>query len=209
MQWNNIGYQQDTQQDVYADVRTSYSSNPFTQDNQDSQEFSLSSIQEKLGALNLEEEVDVAKTSPDLMPSTQTLNMSYQREYTTSAKTRSASKLTTKEKIAIASYATVVLALIIAVTVCSVLATNAFGSAVVLNADYTEAADVVEELTAELQQDRFEELDRRAGELGYIDASRSNTMTYTELETRPAQNFEVESNWFDSLCDWLCGVFGG
>ena len=209
MQWNNIGYQQDTQQDVYADVKTSYSSNPFTQDNQDSQEFSLSSIQEKLGALNLVEEADITKSSPDVMPSAQTLNMSYQREYTTSAKTRSSSKLTTKEKVAIASYAAVVLALIIAVTVCSVLATNAFNSAVVLNANYSEEAVVVEELTAELQQDRFEELDRRAGELGYIDASRSNTMTYTELETRPAQNFEVKSNWFDALCDWFCGVFGG
>ena len=208
MQWNNLGYQQDTQQDVYADVVTSYSSNPFTQDTQESQEFSLTSIQQKLGALSTTEEADATTSSPDLMPSTQTLQMSYQREYAVT-KTRTASKLNTKEKIVIASYAIVVLALIIAVTVCGVYVGGSFGSTITLNADYASASASVEELTEKVQQDRFEELAKRAAELGYIDASRSSTMTYTELETRPAQNFQVESNWFDALCDWFSNIFGG
>ena len=66
-----------------------------------------------------------------------------------------------------------------------------------------------DEIEAQIQEDRFEQLDQRATELGYVDASSSNTMTYTKLETRPAQNFNVESNWFDALCDWLCSIFGG
>lgn len=209
MQWSNNGYQPETQQDVYADVRTSYSSNPFTQDTQENQEFSLFSIQQKLGALSSVEEADITSSSPDLMPSSQTLQMSYQREYAAAEKTRTASKLNTKQKVMIAGYTIVVLALIIAVTLCAVSVSGSFGTALALNANYAETTAAIDDLAAQLQEDRFEELAQRAAELGYIDASSSNTMTYTELETRPAQNFQVNSNWFDSLCDWFSNVFGG
>lgn len=207
MQWNNdIGYQQ-PQQDVYADIQTSYSVNPFTQDS-DSQEFSLSSIQQKLGALSQTEETGTVADSPDLMPSAQTLNMSYQRDYA-SVKTHAVAKLSTKQKVVIASYCIVVLALIVAVTLCGVSVTGSFDAALVSSVQYGELTESVDALVAQTQSVNFEELDRRATELGYVDASRSNTMTYSELETRPAQNFTVESNWFDSLCDWLSSVFGG
>ena len=207
MQWTNDRYQQEVQQDVYADVRTSYAGSPFVQSNQDTQEFSLSSIQEKLGELNAVEEADVRGTSEDLMPSAQTLTMSYQREYA-AEKFRASAKLSTRAKIMIASYAVVVLALILAVTLCSMSVTNAFGSVAILNGEYTDVSSTLDELAAQLQAEDYAELDRRAQELGYSAASSSNTKSYTELETRPAQNFEVESNWFDALCDWLCRIFG-
>lgn len=208
MSWNNAGYQTETQQDVYAGVRTSYSGNPFAQDTQESQEFSLSSIQQKLGIFSTADEADITTSSPDVMPSNQTLHMSYQREYS-ATKTRSASRLSTKEKVMISVYSIVVFALIIAVTLCAVSVSGSFGSAIMLNSNYAEATAAVGELNEQLQQDRFEELVERAAELGYIDASDSNKMTYTELETRPAQNFQVDSNWFDALCDWFSNVFGG
>ncbi|MCH5153320.1 MAG: hypothetical protein J1F68_05135 [Clostridiales bacterium] len=204
MQWNNSEFQQQTERDVYADIRTSYSAG-FGQENQD--EFSLSSIQERLGEWNTIDEQD-SVTSADLRPSEQTLRMSYQREYAASS-TKTATRLNTKTKVAIASYAVVVLALIIAVTLCSVSVSGAFGSAALLNAEYSEVSSAVEGLLAATQEEDFADLAQRAADLGYIDAAKSNTMEYTELETRPAQNFHVESNWFDSLCDWLCGVFGG
>lgn len=208
MQWNNeVGYQQ-SQQDVYADIKPSYSVNPFTQDNTESQDFSLSSIQQKLGSLSQTQEADISSNSPDVMPSDATLTMNYHREYAP-VKTRTASKLTTKEKVLIASYAIVVLALIVAVAVCGVSVTGSFGSTLASSKEYSELADTVATLTEQAQEENFEELDRRATELGYVDASKSNTQTYTELETRPAQNFSVESDWFDSLCDWFSSVFGG
>ena len=207
MQWTNSQLQQQSQQDVYAGVKTSYSTN-FVQDSQDTQEFSLSSIQERLGAWNtVEVQEDV--TSADLRPSEQTLKMSYQREYAATRSAKTATRLNTKTKIAIASYAVVVLALIIAVTLCSVYVTGAFGAAATLNTEYVEASAVLEGLVAQTQEEDFAQLAERAAQLGYIDAANSNTMEYTELETRPAQNFQVKSNWFDSLCDWLCGIFGG
>ena len=206
MQWNNSQFQQQPQNDVYSDIRTSYSDG-FGQENQDSQEFSLSSIQERLGAWNsIEEQENV--TSADLRPSEQTLRMSYQREYA-ATRVKAASRLNTKTKVAIASYAVIVLALIIAVTLCSVSVSGAFVSASVLNTEYSDAATRWNKVLADTQEEDFDKLNERATELGYIDAAKSTTMEYTELETRPAQNFHVESNWFDSLCDWLSGVFGG
>ena len=203
-QWNNSEFQQQTGRDVYSDIRTSYSDS-FGQ--QDAQEFSLESIQERLGAWTSVEEQD-AVNSADLRPSDQTLKMSYQREYAASS-TKTATRLSTKTKVAIASYTVVVLALIIAVTLCSVAVTGAFGSASGQYARYTEVSSALEEVVAQTQEENFADLAKRAADLGYIDAAKSNTMEYTKIETRPAQNFHVESNWFDALCDWLCSVFGG
>ncbi len=208
MQWNNDTEYQQSQQDVYADVRTPYSVHSNARENTEGQEFSLSDIQQKLGALNTVQEEDLNSVSPDAMPSEQTLNMNYNRNYA-AVKSRGSSRLSTREKIMVASYVMVVLALIVAVTVCGVSVTGSFDVALNGSAQYSELSTAVQTLTAETQQTNFEELDRRATDLGYVDASRSNTMTYTELETRPAQNFSVESNWFDSLCDWFSSVFGG
>ena len=207
MQWTNEtrSTQTDVQEDVYAGVKTSYLSNRFAQ--QDNQEFSLASIKERLGAIDVAEDADVAITSDDLKPSTQTLNMSYQRNYT-AEKVHQTSKLSTRTKVAIASYVMVVLALVLGITLCSVYINGAFGSAVALDAAYAEAASKVSQLDEQLRQDDYASLMERAEGLGYIDASKSNTMEYTEIETRPAQNFNVQSNWFDALCDWLCSVFG-
>ena len=207
MQWNNSQFQQQQGQDVYADIRTSYSAG-FGQEAQDNQEFSLQSIQERLGEWNSVEEQENV-TSADLRPSEQTLRMSYQREYA-AASAKTATRLNTKTKVAIASYAVVVLALIIAVTLCSVSVSGAFASASVLNNEYSEVSATLDKLVADTQNEDIDGLSERAAQLGYIDAANSQkTMTYTELETRPAQNFHVESNWFDALCDWLSSVFGG
>lgn len=208
MQWNKESGFQQPQQDVYADVKTSYTASPFTQENA-SQEFSLSSIQQKLGAISTAEEADLSSASPDVMPSTQTLNMSYQREYS-SEKTRAASRLSVKTKVMIASYVLVVLALIVAVTVCGVGVTGTFGTALSDNEIYADVATTVESLTAQYEQEMQNfDGDARARELGYVGVSDANNVTYSELETRPAQNFEVESNWFDALCDWFSSIFGG
>lgn len=206
MQWtHDTNYQSnDAQADVYSDVKTSYSADRFSQDNQ---EFSLSSIQEKLGALSAVENADAAIASTDVMPSTQTLNMSYARNY--SEQTQVASKLNVKTKVMIASYAIIVLGLILAVTLCGVSVSGSFAAATALSTEYTEVADSVAQLTEQIQVEDYASMADKAAQLGYIDASESNSQTYTEIETRPAQNFNIQTNWFDSLCDWLSGAFGG
>ena len=205
MQWNRENRYQQPQQDVYADVKTAFSGNGEQQDNQ---EFSLQTIQEKLGEFYEEEARENVSSSPDLMPSNQTIKMSYQREYS-SSRASALTKLTTKQKVAIASYAIVVLALIIGISLCSVYVNGAFGAALALNGQYGDASAQLTHLNELVAEENYDELVQRAADLGYTEADKANTKRYTEVETRPAQNFEVESNWFDSLCDWLCNAFGG
>ena len=208
MQWNKENrYQEQPQQDVYADVKTAFSGNDFS--SQDNQEFSLQTIQEKLGAFYGAEEQDVTSSSPDLMPSTQTINMSYQREYAAASRARAFSRLTTKQKVMIASYAIVVLALIIGISLCSVYVNGAFRSAMALDGQYVDLSSQIAHLNEQIADEDYDALMQSATELGYTEADKANTKRYTEVETRAAQNFHVQTNWFDSLCDWLCNAFGG
>ncbi len=186
--------------DVYADVNTSPLFNNFA----DTQEFSLSAIQQKLGGVT-QTGGEIATSTPDLMPSNQTINMSYARNY---APEQTATKVSSKTKAIAISYVAVVLMLVLAVTLCGVSVGTSFTTAVAVQSTYSEVTAELAELTQVASQEDYVELVSRAEALGYVDASASNTLTYTQVETRPAQNISVQTNWFDSLCDWLCGVFG-
>lgn len=206
MEWTqNRSYPSVDSQDVYADVKTSFSANDYS--NTAVEEYDLEAIQEKLGQFAPQISEEVAVSTPDTLPSSQTLKMNYERQYEAQAKT--ATKLNTRTKVMIASYALVVLALIIAVTLCGVSVTGSFGAAAALNAESATLATQVAELTEQAETEDYASLIEQATALGYIDSSTSNTLTYSEIETRPAQNFDVQTNWFDSLCDWFSNAFGG
>ena len=64
--------------DVYSDLNTSYSATYLASD---AQEFSLQSVQEKLGSFSQVEETSNGALNADTMPTQQTLTMNYQREY--------------------------------------------------------------------------------------------------------------------------------
>ena len=190
--------------DVYSDLSTSYSA---TYAVPDTQEFTLDSISKKLGAIAPAEDNAAVQANADIMPSSQTQQMSYQRHY--QSNTATAKKVSTKVKVACVSYVAVVLLLVLGITLTAVAVSGVFGETLQISANYAEVADKVAALDEQLAQEDYGALAERAEELGYIDASESNTQMYTEVETRPAQNFNIETNWFDSLCDWLSGVFGG
>ena len=165
MQWNRENRYEQPQEDVYADVKTAYSASGVAE--QDNQEFSLATIQEKLGAFAAVEEEEVVTTSsPDLMPSNQTIKMSYQRQYA-SQRAGALSRLSTKQKVAIASYAIVVLALIIGITLCSVYVNGVFGQALALNGQYGDAQSAVNDLTEQVEAIDYDALMQKATELGY------------------------------------------
>ena len=190
--------------DVYSDLSTSYSA---TYAVPDTQEFTLDSISKKLGAIAPAEDNAAVQANADIMPSSQTQQMSYQRHY--QSNTATAKKVSTKVKVACVSYVAVVLLLVLGITLTAVAVSGVFGETLQISANYAEVADKVAALDEQLAQEDYGALAERAEELGYIDASESNTQMYTEVETRPAQNFNIETNWFDSLCDWLSGAFGG
>lgn len=192
--------------DVYSGLNTPYSATQVATDNQ---EFSLRQVQEKLGIIsNAEDTVVNVDTNADVMPSQLTMN---NKRYYESSATAVSGKLSTKTKVAIISYVAVVLVLILGIALASVSVSGVFATTSQLAADYNSVLQDVEVLDQQLAAEDYAALAARATELGYIDASQvnNNTCSYTEVETRPAQNFNIESNWFDSLCDWLCNVFGG
>ena len=192
--------------DVYADVATPYSAHYFAPE----QEFSLQAVQEKLGKFSeTEETVLNDDVGTDVMPSKQTLTMNYQREY--KSNTQTAKKVSTKTKVGVICYVAAVLVLVLGIALTSVSVAGVFAETAKLTADYEEIASQIAALEAELGVEDYTELAERAAELGYVDASQgnANTATYTEIETRPPQKFDVETNWFDQFCDWVCGVFGG
>lgn len=192
--------------DVYSDLNTPYSA---TQLAQDTQEFSLKQVQEKLGIISsVEEPVTSVDSNADVMPSQLTMN---NRRYYETGATAVASKLSTKTKVAIVCYVAAVLVLVLGIALASVSVSGVFAETTKLTADYAGVVEQVNALEQQLAVEDYVALAERAAELGYIDASQvnNNTCTYTEVETRPAQNFNIETNWFDSLCDWLCNVFGG
>lgn len=192
-------------EDVYSGITSPYSATTKTSTDTTS-EFSLADIQAKLGIVT-----DVANkertADPDVLPSHSTLQMSYAREY--QKQTQAGTKVSTRTKVMVASYVTVVLALVLAVTLCSVSVAGSFQATTQLKAELGAVSTQLEQLREQLSVEDYEALSQKAESLGYYYPTGSNTQTYTELETRPAQNFDIQTNWFDSLCDWISSVFGG
>lgn len=190
-----------------SNTRQSYSDGYMTATDTN-QEFSIESIQEKLGSF-VGAPTENTDANPDLCPSASTLNMSFARNYQTAPNTTAnTKKANTKQKVVVASYVAVVLALILAITFSVVAVNGAFAKTAQLTGDVSLASKDLEDYAASLTEEDYATLVSHAAELGYYDVSLANTNTYEGLPTRPAQNFNVQTNWFDSLCDWISGIFG-
>lgn len=117
----------------------------------------------------------------------------------------------TKAKIVVSAYVAVVLLLVMSIAL-TIGAMNVLGTEIAaLNADLGAKIAVVtalEEAVAALEDD-IRIGDIASGELGLNKPNDSNTMYYSTPKTRAAQNYNVNRNWFDKLCDWLGGIVGG
>ena len=178
-------------EDVYSDIENPYASSTSTGTLSDA-DLDILAIQKKYNQQTSE------------ATQQQTTNKVQVKE-TAVAKTAAS----TKTKVAIVAYIAVVLLAIIGISFCGVAVSGAFKSMAALEGEYATVSGDLAELEALINADNYEELAKRAEELGFIDANDATSHTYELLETRPAQNFKIETNWFDQLCDWLSGVFGG
>lgn len=191
--------------DVFADIKPSTRTNTVDTDEAEM----LASISAKLGA-----SAPVINTAveynEDLMPSQSTMNYTFHRQYEANSSVAAKMSVDTKTKVAIASYVAVVLVLILGITLCSLAVTSAFASISTLNGDLALANESLATLDgALLASQDYQTLLNRANELGFVSITGDNSFSYDVLQTRPPQNIVVNSNWFDSLCDWFSGVFGG
>lgn len=200
--------------DVYAGVGTYRYGDDISIDDQQM----LEAIQRKLGGMSAVGG-NTVNESADTMPSQ--LSMTFNRNYASqsaaaskssvSAKssTSTSSELSTRTKVAIAAYVAAVLVLVLAISLCSVAIGKSFGAVALQQQTYGETVSQYEALREEVNAGNYDELYQKATEMGFVEVDSGNSYHYDELESRPAQNFNVETNWFDQLCDWLCGVFGG
>ena len=193
--------------DVYGDVGNLSATTNATISMEDQQ--MLDAIQRKLGVYTQNSYVDVDESS-DVKPSQSTLTMTYKRDYDQASHGAAThAKLNTKSKVAIASYVAVVLVLVLAVALCAASINGSFTAVLQGQDAYNQVTDEVANLQDKVNNENYDELYQKALEMGFVEADSTNSYQYTKLETRPAQNFEVETNWFDQVCNWLSGVFGG
>ena len=157
---NGFNSQPQVMTDVYADVNTSPLFNNFA----DTQEFSMSAIQQKLGDI-AQTTSETATSTPDLMPSGQTLNMSFVRNY---APEQTATKVSSKTKALVISYVAVVLMLVLAVTLVGVSVGTSFATAVAAQAAYSEVTSQLNEVTQVASQEDYADLMAKAESLGYV-----------------------------------------
>ena len=193
--------------DVYGDVSNLSATTNATISTEDQQ--MLDAIQRKLGVYTQSSYVDVDESS-DVKPSQSTLTMTYKRDYAQASHgVASQAKLNTKSKVAIASYVAVVLVLVLAVALCAASINGSFTAVLQGQDAYNQVSGEVANLQDKVNNENYDELYQKALEMGFVEADSTNSYQYTKLETRPAQNFAVETNWFDQVCNWLSGVFGG
>lgn len=112
-------------------------------------------------------------------------------------------------KIALAAFAVIVLALAIVIALVGASVTSSFASVLALDAAGSEAALQVNALQQELALENEAEIIAKAQMLGYTLPNSSNTIEYRTPQLREAQNFNIESNLFDKICDFLSNLFGG
>lgn len=193
-----------------ANVVSSYKPETIEIETEITKDDQLQSFREKLG-LETTEVIELPNVeNEDILPSQTTLQERFVREYTVNeTATTSKSKLSTKQKMAVASYVAIVAVLILAVTLCSLAINGTFASILSLNQVENGLAEEIGVLEGILGEDNYDELYQKALEEGYVEMGKDNTMYYDSLPTRPSQSTNIESNWFDKLCDWLSSIFGG
>ncbi len=199
---NNTTYANDNNIDSTEYMPNSYNSQNVVED----ERAQIEDIQRKLGlsaTTVVEESID---TSEDILPSTSTRNLSFDRQYSA---TNTSVAMATKTKVAIASYVLVTLILIAAIAICAVSVGSSYTLIASQTATYAETLTELGVLEDVVASFTYEELAASAAALGYSAVDGSNSVGYTVLETRSAQNYSVSSNWFDSVCDWVSGAFGG
>lgn len=179
---------------------------------------SRSEIAQKLYGQNYREEYEQFENSakdysdPNLMPSRETMQITrpayYGNEERTAAKSATKQKYSTKSKILIASYAAVLLALALIITLTTVSVASLFSDVSRLEVELNSQIETVASLDESIEAAGSAEtvLDK-AAQMGMSGATVDSTFDLPA--TKAAQNVSVNTNWFDGLCNWFSNIFGG
>ncbi len=154
----------------------------------------------------------------DLVPSQRTIEYAnpnkistnvYTQEKQKEVVTYTSSLSKTRQKVAAASYVAIVLVLAIAIILTAGSVSGLYVNAASLEEAYATNKVLVDTLATELATVNEAEIIASAESLGYSLANTNNTVTYSVPKMRDTQMFNIESNWFDKLCDGISNILGG
>lgn len=147
-------------------------------------------------------------TNPDLMPTSETMN----NTDTESVKGKKTNKnvqddivVESVNKVAVVGYFAVVLAIIIAICFVAVAVNASLNSIAGLQLKLEQTTQEIEDMYADVRQNA----DVYAEEIGLVSTANAKTVYYETVDTREKVVYDIPSNWFDNVCDWLSNIFGG
>lgn len=153
-------------------------------------------------------------SNPDLMPSMQTMQATQSAYYRPLSRTQdketagAKQKLSTRSKILIASYAAVLLALALIITLTTVSIASLFADASALELKLNSEMETVAMLDESIAQAEDPAIiAEKASQMGMTNQSVSQKFDLPT--TKVAQNSGVNTNGFDNLCDAVSSIFGG
>ena len=180
---------------------------------------SRNEIAQKLYGQNYTEEIGREQSDandysdPDLMPSRETMQItrsaSYYRPQMTETKSAVRSKYTTRSKILIASYAAVLLALALIITLTTVSIASLFSDVNRLEVQLNNEIETVAMLDESIAEaGSAEVIIDKAASMGMTTAGSAGSFEIPS--TKPASSgITAGGNWFDGFSDWVSDVFGG
>jgi len=112
-------------------------------------------------------------------------------------------------KAVIAFYVIIALGLLLAVVLIGMSISSASAEYAALMETKGQLLDGIAAAESEINEteDGYDAADVAAG-LGFVTPSENDKSYYSSPNTRGSQTYTVETNWFDSLCDFLSGIFG-
>ena len=178
---------------------------------------SRSELAQKLCGPSYNEEYDIMDnanedfTDPDLMPSVTTMQITrspyYQQPAKAQQKEVTKQRYTARSKILIASYAAVVLALALIITLTTISVASLFSQVSALEATLNTEKAVVATLDEDIEAaGSADAVIEKAQEMGMTAGVISGSVALPETKAPVEAN--VSTNWFDSLCDTLSKLFG-
>ena len=150
-------------------------------------------------------------SDPDLMPSVTTMQITrspyYQQPAKAQQKEVTKQRYTARSKILIASYAAVVLALALIITLTTISVASLFSQVSALEATLNTEKAVVATLDEDIEAaGSADAVIEKAQEMGMTAGVISGSVALPETKAPVEAN--VSTNWFDSLCDTLSKLFG-
>jgi hypothetical protein len=153
--------------------------------------------------LDLVDNDEINDDNEEIRPTVRTMHSKYEIN-----ESESVIKLSLKNKIMIAGYIIIALSLLLAIVLTSISMSESSIEYNKLNEQYNALSNDIAELQTQITSISNGYKEEDFIEAGFKTPTENNISYYSSPSLRNSQMYSVETNWFDSLCDFLSGLFG-